>query len=108
MPNLNCARRSSWAAPISCAARGGARLRLGPRRPRTEGNLPRFPSVTSFPPITQTASSCSLQRPVVVEVGLHVAGEHREALDQLRDALQAQEREADRQEDLDRPADEAA
>ncbi len=29
---------------------GGARLRLGSRRPGTEGNLPRFPSVTSFPP----------------------------------------------------------
>ena len=28
----------------------GARLRLGPRRSRTEGNLPRFPSVTSLPP----------------------------------------------------------
>jgi protein ImuB len=30
---------------------GGARLQLGPRRPRTEGNLPRFPSVTSLPPL---------------------------------------------------------
>src|SRR4051812_19275779 len=29
---------------------GGARLRLGPGRPRTERNLPRFPSVTSLPP----------------------------------------------------------
>src|SRR6185503_5285191 len=28
-----------------------ARLRLGPRRSRTEGNLPRFPSVTSLPPL---------------------------------------------------------
>src|SRR5687768_11945265 len=32
--------------------KGGARLRLGPGRPRTEGNLPRFPSVTSLPPHT--------------------------------------------------------
>src|SRR5688572_18465017 len=37
----------------SCRA---ARLRLGPRRSRTEGNLPRFPSVTSLPPITELAA----------------------------------------------------
>src|SRR5688500_16719237 len=30
---------------------GGARVPLGPRRQRTEGNLPRFPSVTSLPSI---------------------------------------------------------
>jgi hypothetical protein len=46
---------------------GGACLRLGPRRPRTEGNLPRkaphlsgrrrVPSVTSLPPIKLPASA---------------------------------------------------
>src|SRR6185437_63292 len=32
------------------ASTGAARLRLGLRRLRTEGNLPRCPSVTSLPP----------------------------------------------------------
>src|SRR5688572_23628318 len=50
----------------------------------------------------------SLQRPLVVQVRLHVAGLHRDALDQLRDALQRQQGEADRQEDLHRPAQQAA
>src|SRR5260221_4937003 len=53
-------------------------------------------------------SGCSLQWPFVVQVGLHVAGDHGDALDEHGDALQAQQREADRQQDLDRPADQAA
>jgi crotonobetainyl-CoA:carnitine CoA-transferase CaiB-like acyl-CoA transferase len=41
---------------------GGARLQLGPGRPRTEGNLPRFPSVTSLPPLSDPNSDTLRQR----------------------------------------------
>src|SRR5437868_12254710 len=52
--------------------------------------------------------SLSLEWPFVVQIGLHVAGEHRHPLDQLGDALQAQKKEADRQKYLDRPAQQTA
>src|SRR5579859_6724621 len=50
----------------------------------------------------------SLQGPLVMEIRLHVPGKHGEALDQLGKSLQAEQREAEREEDLDRPADEPA
>src|SRR4051812_22264807 len=42
-------RGSRWKRLLGKTLYAGraARLRLGPRRSRTEGNLPRFPSVTS-------------------------------------------------------------
>src|SRR5258706_6488974 len=50
----------------------------------------------------------SLQRPFVVQVGLHVAGDHGDALDQFGNTLEREQRKADRQQDLYGPADQAA
>src|SRR5882672_711531 len=53
-------------------------------------------------------SGFSLQRPFVVQVGLHVAGDHGDALDQFGNTLEREQRKADRQQDLYGPADQAA
>src|SRR4026207_332628 len=52
-------------------------------------------------------SGFSLQRPFVVQIGLHVTGHHRDALDELGDPLQAEQEESYRQQQLQRPADQA-
>src|SRR5436190_22901675 len=107
---MNTTRPPNMSGAMTSRVMGGARAsRSGLAALRTEGNLPRFPSVTSFPPLTQPDSSRrSLEGTIVVEVGFHVAGQHRHTLDELGNALEAQECKADRQKDLDRPADEPA
>src|SRR6185436_307774 len=106
---MNTTRPPNMRGAMTSRVMGGARAsRSGLAALRTEGNLARFPSVTSCPPTTQAGCRASLQGAIVAEVGFHVAGQHRHTLDQLGNALEAQEREADREEDLDRPADETA
>src|ERR1700684_1356168 len=74
--------------------------------PNITGGITPCENILAIPPGSRRA--VLLQRLFVMGVEVDVAEQRRDALDQLCHALQRQQREAERQQELDWPQDEAA